>query len=194
MSDRTGNLARVDRILNQIIQSWFDRVKPNYVTEEESRQLGVEPEIKLFHGSAHRLKFARSDELDVTYALATVEQDGRIEVESSVNNKSDGFDYDAFMRRLRDYYWRSRIEKPWTRPNFDRFTYNDLMPFEPHMGDSVTLEARKDKADIIRLRFPLRARHLGLLMDHEDLLADLIENYCLNPLKRIFAESYHSGN
>ena len=34
-------------------------------------------------------------------------------VESSVNNKSDGFDYEAFVNSLKSHYWRSRSEKPW---------------------------------------------------------------------------------
>lgn len=193
MSEQTEPLERIDEILGRIIQEWFDRVKSNYVTEEESEQLKVEPEIKIFHGDSHRIKFARSEELDITYGLGVVSRDGQILVESSVNNKSDGFDYEAFMRRLKNYYWRTRFEKSWTQPQFDRFTYFDLMPFEPRMGDSVILEARKDKADIIRLYFPISKRYQGLLLEHEEILKDLIEDYCLSPLKRIFAESYHSN-
>jgi hypothetical protein len=167
-------------------------VKSNYVTEEESRQLGVEPEVKFLNESnMHRIKFARTRELDVTYGLGAFEKDGTLYVESSVNNKSDRFDYDSFAEKLKTYYWRSRNEKPWTHKGFDRFTYNDLMPFEPLLGETVILEARKEKADIIRLHFPVHSKHQALLMSRLEVLQDLIENYCLHPLKRIYAESYH---
>ncbi|MEJ2082889.1 MAG: hypothetical protein P8Y94_12130, partial [Acidobacteriota bacterium] len=45
--------------------------RENYVTEEDSRQLGVEPEIKYFADfGSHRVKFSRKNELNVTYGLA----------------------------------------------------------------------------------------------------------------------------
>ena len=192
MENREERLGLFDRTLQEIIGEWFDRVKSNYVTEEESRQLGVEPEIKIFNEpKMHRIKFARTRELDVTYGLSVYEKDGKFHIESSVNNKSAGFDYDSFVGKLRTHYWRSRNEKPWTHPDFDRFTYGDLTPFEPTMGESVVLDSREEKADIIRLHFPIRSRHEELLMAHPEILRDLIENYCLNPLKRIYAESYH---
>jgi len=33
-------------------------------------------------------------------------------------------------------------------------------------------------------------KHEDLLLSRQDVLRDLIENYCLAPLKRIYAESY----
>lgn len=192
MEHRKQHLALLDRTLEGIISSWFERVKSHYVTEEESRQLGVEPEVKLIRESnMYRIKFARTDELDVTYALGAFEKKSLLYVESSVNNKSEAFDYDSFARKLKAYYWRGRHEKPWTHPDFDRFTYNDLILFEPHLGETVILETRKEKADIIRLHFPINPRHEELLMSNPGILEDLIENYCLHPLKRIYAESYH---
>lgn len=194
MANRGNHRQLLDDILHEVIENWYQRVKSNYVTEEESRQLGVEPEVKFFHDSgSHRIKFARTEELDVTYGLAVLEEDDRLFVDSSVNNKSGGFDFQTFVVRLKRHYWRSRTEKPWTQPEFDRFTYSDLMPFEPNIGDSVVLETRKEKADIIRLRFPINPRHENLLMEHQEILRDLVENYCLNPLKRIFAESYRES-
>jgi hypothetical protein len=58
------------------------------------------------------------------------------------------------------------------------------------MGRSVSLDIRKDKADILRLAFEIDPKHEEFLLERKDLLLDLIENYCLNPLKRIYAESY----
>ena len=58
------------------------------------------------------------------------------------------------------------------------------------MGQSVTLDIRKDKADIIRLSFGVNPQHEDLLLGRKDVLRDLIEEYCLAPLRRIYAESY----
>ena len=62
--------------------------------------------------------------------------------------------------------------------------------FEPVMGQSLTLDKRKDKADILRLSFQINPSHEGLLLQHKDVLRDLIEGYCLASLRRIYAESY----
>ncbi len=191
MSDRSKNLAVLDEIAKETIQAWFERVKSNYVTVEESRQLGVEPEIKYFEEpGVYRIKFARAGELDVTYALGARLDRDQLFVESSVNNKSNGFDYDAFVDKLRAYYWRGRNDKPWTAAPFDRFTHGDLMPFEPLLGETVLLDSRKEKADVIRLLFPVNPRYEQLLVENRSVFRDLVENYCLHPLKRLYAESY----
>ena len=181
----------LEDVILGILLGWYERVKPHYVTVEDSRQLGVEPELKYFdEGGSYRLKFARSDELDVTYGLTVLEQGGQLFVASSVNNKSSGFDLKSFMAKLKAYYWRSRNEKPWTHAYFDRFTYEDLMPFEPLLGETVHLDTRKNKADVVRLQFGLNPRHVDQLLKERSTLCDLIENYCLYPLRRIYAESY----
>ena len=51
----------------------------------------------------------------------------------------------------------------------------------------------KDKADIIRLFFQMNPSHEGLLLQNIGVLEDLIEGYCLAPLRRIYAESYREG-
>ena len=184
-------LQQLDKIAQEIIDDLYERAKENYVTQEDSLQLGVEPEVKRFHRKGnHRLKFARRKELDVTYGLGAYCKEGIVIIEASVNNKSAGFDYDLFVEKLKAYYWGSRHEKPWTDPEFDHFSYADLVHFDPRMSHSVSLDIRKDKADIIRLGFALNPSHKERLMQRRGLLFDLIENYCLAPLKRIYAESY----
>jgi hypothetical protein len=191
MSARDEKVRKVEAAIEAILSHWYDSIKEHYVTEEESQELGVEPEIKCFlKPGNYRLKLSRQNELDVTYGLAAQEKDGQLFVVSSVNNKSKGFDYDSFVERLKSHYWRSRNEKPWTDPIVDHFAYGDLLLFEPRMGKSVALEFRKDKADIVRLYFAVEPQYEKLLMENETLLQDLLENYCLNPLKRIYAESY----
>jgi len=191
MLSKEEKLKQFERITHQIVDDWYERVKQNYVTEEDSRDLGIGPELKSFHETGnHRIKFVREKELDVTYGLGVRRNDEQFIVESSVNNKSDGFDYEAFVNSLKSHYWRSRTEKPWTEADFDHFTYQDLLSFKPLMGQSVTLDMRKDKADIIRLSFGVNPHHEDLLLGRKDVLRDLIEEYCLAPLRRIYAESY----
>ena len=191
MLSKEEKLKQFERITHQIVDDWYERVKQNYVTEEDSRDLGIGPELKSFHETGnHRIKFVREKELDVTYGLGVRRNDEQFIVESSVNNKSAGFDYEAFVNSLKSYYWRSRNEKPWTEADFDHFTYQDLLSFKPLMGQSVSLDMRKDKADIIRLFFGVNPHHEDLLLGRKDVLRDLIEEYCLAPLRRIYAESY----
>ncbi len=191
MLSKEEKLKQFERITHQIVDDWYERVKQNYVTDEDSRDLGIGPELKSFHETGnHRLKFVREKELDVTYGLGVRRNDEQFMVESSVNNKSDGFDYEAFVNSLKSHYWRSCNEKPWTEADFDHFTYQDLLSFKPLMGQSVTLDMRKDKADIIRLSFGVNPHHEDLLLGRKDVLRDLIEEYCLAPLRRIYAESY----
>jgi hypothetical protein len=194
MMSKEDKLKQLEQITRRIVVDWYERVKQNYVTEDDSRDLGVEPELKHFQESMiSRIKFSRQKDLDVTYGLGVSQENGRLIIESSVNNKSEGFDYEAFVNGLKSYYWRSRNEKPWIEPDFDHFTYEDLLFFEPVMGQSVTLDKRKDKADIIRLTFGINPHHEDLLLGRKEILRDLIEDYCLAPVKRIYAESYHGG-
>ena len=191
MGSNNDKVKKIECAIEAILAAWYSRIKEHYVTEEESQELGVEPEIKCFlKPRNYRIKLSRQNELDVTYGLAAEEKAGQLFIVASVNNKSQGFDYDSFVERLKSSYWRSRNEKPWTDPKFDHFAYGDLLLFEPSMGKSVSLEFRKDKADIVRLYFQLEPQHEELLLENGELLRDLLESYCLNPLKRLYAESY----
>ncbi len=189
--ERDELVMQLDQMLHQIVEGWYQRVKGGYVTVKDTQELGVEPEIKRFHeGLKHRIKFAREQELDVTYGLEAVTRNDGVYVDASVNNKSSGFDYESFVKRLQDYYWRSRNEKPFLRPGLDHCAYQDLLPFDPIMGHSVLLDLRAAKADIIRLLFRVSDRCTTLLPDHQDLFQDLIENYCLSPMKMVYAETF----
>lgn len=191
MLSREEKLKRLDAVMRKIITGWHDRVKGDYVNEEDQELLGLEPEIKLFHASGnHLIKFSREKSLQVTYGLRTVTKGDLLCVESSVNNKSAKFDYESFANRLKLHYWRYCHEKPWTEKNFARFACGDLLQFDPRMGHSMSLDIRADKADIIRLLFELAPRHEDQLIERVDLLEDLIDNYCLAPLKRIYAETF----
>lgn len=191
MLSREEKLNRLDEVMRKIITEWHDRVKADFVNEEDRQLLGLEPEVKAFHSVGnHLIKFSREKSLQVTYGLRSVTKGDVLCIESSVNNKSVKFDYDSFANRLKLYYWRSCYEKPWTDKQFSHYTYADLLRFDPRMGHSVSLDIRADKADIIRLLFEMTPRHEEELMNRAGLLQDLIENYCLSPLKRIYAETF----
>lgn len=194
MDNWKDKLESVDRLLHDVIEDWYERVREHYVTEADLNELGVEAELKVFHEEGnHRIKFARQQDLDVTYGIGIEPLKDTFHLVSSVNNKSEGFDYDLFVERLQEYYWRSRHEKPWTKPDVDGFAYEDLLSFEPVMGRSVLLEKREDRADIVRLNFLMNPNRLELLLSRQDLLRDLVENYTLYPLRRIYAESYRES-
>jgi len=193
MLSREQKLERLDAVMARIIDSWHDRIRTEFVTEEDRHVLGLDPEVKLFHSQGnHLIKFSRERVLQVTYGLRTVARDEEnwLCIESSVNNKSARFDYDVFANRLKNHYWSNCYEKPWTDPQFSHFAYADLLRFDPRMGRSVSLDIRKDKADIIRLLFEINPLHEDVLLAREDVLQDLIDNYCLAPLKRIYAETF----
>jgi len=191
MLSREEKLSRLDSVMRRIITEWHDRVKADYVTEEDRELLGLEPEIKRFHSTGnHLIKFSREKTLQVTYGLRVITRGDLIAIESSVNNKSSKFDYDSFASRLKLHYWRNCYEKPWTDKAFGRYAYADLLHFDPRMGHSVSLDIRADKADVIRLLFQINPRHEDELISRTELLQDLIENYCLAPLKRIYAETF----
>lgn len=181
----------LDRLAHRIVDDWYERAKEDYVTQEDSQEVRIESEVKRFHRKGnHRIKFSRWRELEVTYGLGALRKESRLCVEASVNNKSEGFDYDLFVDRIQTYYSECRHEKPWTDPEFDHFTFSDLLHFDPRMSYSVSLDIRKDKADIIRLTFALNSFHEERLMGRKELLKDLLENYCFAPLRRIYVESY----
>ena len=53
-------LKQFEQITHQIVDDWYERVKQNYVTEADSRDLGIGPELKSFHEKGnHRIKFVR---------------------------------------------------------------------------------------------------------------------------------------
>ncbi|HSR66557.1 MAG TPA: hypothetical protein VLU25_01330 [Acidobacteriota bacterium] len=184
----------IDAILYGLIEHWYKRVAPNYVTEKDSHDLGLEPEIKRFHEPAkHRIKFARPNELDVTYGLEVRERHGLIFIVASVNNKSTGFDYRSYVDRLQKYYWRARSEKPWTEPEVDHYAFSDLLAFEPVLDKSVRVESRVRRADIVHSDFEVTEKGGDLLEERDDLFADLVDEYCLAPMKRIYAECYRES-
>jgi hypothetical protein len=191
MLSREEKLHRLDEVMRRIISEWHDRVKADYVTEDDREVLGLEPEIKRFHSTGnHLIKIARERLLHVTYGLKIVTKGDLLCVESSVNNKSAKFDYESFANRLKLHYWKNCYEKPWTDKQLGRYTYSDLFHFDPRMGHSVSLDIRADKADVIRLLFELNPRLEDELLARTDLLEDVIDNYCLAPLKRIYAETF----
>ena len=105
-----------------------------------------------------------------------VELERQLVIVSSVNNKTAGFELDIFIQRLRQYYLRARSEKPWTLSGFDRFTYEDLMFFEPLLGETVFVGERENKANIVRLEFLFNPDHEEYLFQNKEVLKDLFRS------------------
>jgi hypothetical protein len=67
MGSSDGQVNLLDRIAHGIVDEWYERSKRSYVTQEDSQEVGVEPEVKRFHRRGnHRIKFSRRRELEVT--------------------------------------------------------------------------------------------------------------------------------
>ena len=59
MMSKEDKLKQLEQITRRIVVDWYERVKQNYVTEDDSRDLGVEPELKHFQESMiSRIKFS----------------------------------------------------------------------------------------------------------------------------------------
>ena len=84
----------IDELLSQIIDEWYERVSPHYVTHSVgSGRQEREEELKCFHDkNGHRIKFDK-DGLDFTYGLKSQWAEEHCVIEISVNNKVENFDY-----------------------------------------------------------------------------------------------------
>jgi len=185
----------IDDALEAIIDQWYLSVSDYYVTAEkkaENPELDAAEELKRFHdATGHRIKFAKGD-LDFTYGLAVESGADGCRLEVSVNNKVPNFNYGELTRRLTTYYdgARGRMIDGFKKPKTVR--HADVFILAEPVSESITVEQREGKADIVRVSFEVADAHL------EDLIADppnfmeLIHQYCVAPLRRIYAEVYRT--
>lgn len=183
----------IDKALEAIIDQWYLSVSDYYITAEkkaESPEIQVPDELKRFHDeNGHRIKFNKGD-LDFTYGLSVTSDDEECSLEASINNKVPNFNYNELVRRLADYY-KTAQDKPIEGFKKIKKARNcEVFSLQHSLKDSIKVEAREGKADIVRLTF-------GILPDHlEDLIADppnfmeLIHQHCVAPLRRIYAEVF----
>lgn len=183
----------IDSSLEAIIDQWYLSVSDYYVTTEkkaENPDIIIPEELKRFHDeTGHRIKFNKGD-LDFTYGLSLWAEDDNCILEVSVNNKVPNFNYSELTRKLAAYY-QSAKEKPIDGYAKLKNVRNcDVFDLKQEIQDCIKVEEREGKADIIRMSFEVRDSHI------EDLIADppnfmeLIHQYCVAPLRRIYAEVF----
>ncbi len=186
-------LKLIDEALAAIIDQWYLSVSDYYVTIEkktENPDLGAPEELKRFHdNSSHRIKFDKGD-LDFTYGLAMDTSGEQNLLEASINNKVPNFNYGELVRRLSSHY-----ETQKTRPiegfkKLKKVRNCDVFILPESFQNSMVIEQREGKADIVRLSFGIEDQYLDDLTSDPPAFMEVIHQYCVAPLRRIYAEVY----
>ena len=183
----------IDEALAAIIDQWYLSVSDYYITAEkkaENSAIEAPIELKRFHDeTGHRIKFNKGD-LDFTYGLCLAQASDDADLEVSVNNKVANFNYTDLVRRLSSHYegYRSKPIEGFKR--LKKICHADVFVLPEDLQNSVSVEQREGKADIIRLSFDIQEQYLEDLIQDPPNLMELIHQYCVAPLRRIYAEVY----
>jgi hypothetical protein len=185
--------AMIDKALEAIIDQWYLSVSDYYITAEkkaENPELQVPEELKRFHDeTGHRIKFNKGD-LDFTYGLSLMLESEDCELEVSVNNKVPNFNYGELVRRLSAYYQTAQDKPIEGFKKIKKARNGEMFGLQDNLQDSITVETREGKADIVRLTFQIQDEHLEELVSDPPNFMELIHQYCVAPLRRIYAEVY----
>jgi len=183
----------IDDALEAIIDQWYLSVSDYYITSEkkaENPDIQVPEELKRFHDeNGHRIKFSKGD-LDFTYGLSLLTQADKYALEASVNNKVPNFNYKELVRRLAAYYQGTKDKPIDGFKKLKRIRNCDVFILPKDLHDSIKVEAREGKADIVRLSFGVQPDFLEELISDPPNFMELIHQYCVAPLRRIYAEVY----
>ena len=187
--------ALIDKALEAIIDQWYLSVSDYYITAEkkaENPSIEIPEELKRFHDdTGHRIKFNKGD-LDFTYGLYLLTGGDNCALEVSVNNKVPNLNYDDLVRRLAVHY-QSNKEKPIEGFKKLRKVRNcDVFHLPEDLQGSIKMETREGKADIVRLSFGIEEEYLDELIAEPPNFMELIHQYCVAPLRRIYAEVYRT--
>jgi hypothetical protein len=183
----------IDKALEAIIDQWYLSVSDYYVTSEkkaENSEITAPEELKRFHDeTGHRIKFNKGD-LDFTYGLCLMSAENDCALEASVNNKVPNFDYNELTQRLAAYY-QSNKDKPIEGfKKLKKVCNCEVFHLPEDLQGSIKLETREGKADIVRLSFGVESEYLEELVADPPNFMELIHQYCVAPLRRIYAEVY----
>ena len=185
----------IDEALAAIIDQWYLSVSDYYVTAEkkaENPALEAPEELKRFHDeSGHRIKFAKV-ELDFTYGLSVDSGPDGCRLEVSVNNKVPNFNYAELTRRLAAYYETARTRPIEGFKKLKNARNCDVFVLGSHLQESIRVEQREGKADIVRVTFGILDQHLDELVSDPPNFMEMIHQYCVAPLRRIYAEVYRN--
>ncbi len=181
----------IDELLSQIIDEWYERVCPHYVTHPVTfGGQEREEELKCFHDkNGHRIKFNK-DALDFTYGLKSQWVEEHCVIEISVTNKVEKFDYLDFQQRLVSHYQALGNRKVPTPYQLRTHSYQDIFQLEPNLEDAFSVENREQKADIMSLSFRLKERFSEELAARPVSGKQLIEDYCVSPFRSVYAAVY----
>ncbi len=188
-------ISQIDETLSAIIDQWYLSVSDYYVTAEkkaENADLDAPEELKRFHDeTGHRIKFYKG-ELDFTYGIALETGSDACILEVSVNNKVPNFNYGELVRRLSAYYEENKTKPIEGFKKLKKVHNCDVFILPVDLHNSVTVEQREGKADIVRLSFGVQDQYLEELVADPPNLMEVIHQYCVAPLRRIYAEVYRT--
>ena len=173
-----------------MIDQWYENVYDYYHTDPSSEQ---EPELKRFHDEkGHRIKFSK-DLLQCTYGLRVLKKGSKNYIEISVNNKVEALDYEEFLRRLDNHYQNRDTVEQRVGNESSLHQHSDIFLLEPDFQEAFSVEQEEGKADVIRLNFRVNPEKIPELTDNPETLKTSIEEYCLSPLRRIYADLYRKS-
>jgi len=183
----------IDKALETIIDQWYQSVSEYYITTErkaENPDIFGPEELKRFHDeTGHRIKFNKAD-LDFTYGLSLIDDiDEGCALDISVNNKVPNFNYVELGRRLAVYYQANREKPVEGFTKLKKIRNCDVFHLKEDLG-TIKVEEREGKADIVRLTFCISGKYMEELIAEPLIFRELIQQYCVAPLRRIYAEVY----
>lgn len=185
--------ASIDKFLEGIIDQWYLSVSDYYITSEkkaENSSITATEELKRFHDeNGHRIKFNKLD-LDFTYGLCFMSENENCTLEASVNNKVPNFNYGELVRRLASYYKANKDNAIEGFKKLRKSRNCDIFQLPEDLNGSITVEAREGKADIVRLSFGIDEEYLEELLAEPSNFMELIHQYCVAPLRRVYADVY----
>jgi hypothetical protein len=183
----------IDTSLEAIIDQWYLSVSDYYVTAEkkkENPEIQIPDELKRFHDeTGHRIKFYKGD-LDFTYGLCLMNPNEDCVLEVSVNNKVPNFNYGELVLRLAAYYQSNKDKLIEGFKKVKKVSNGDVFHLKEDLQESIKVEKREGKADIVRLSFEVDGEHLDELISDPPNFMELIHKYCVAPLRRVYADVY----
>jgi hypothetical protein len=183
----------IDKALEAIIDQWYLSVSDYYITTEkkaEDPDIFGPAELKRFHDeNGHRIKFNKGD-LDFTYGLSLLLGDEDCALDVSVNNKVPNFNYQELGRRLSAYYQANREKPVEGFKKLKKVNNCGVFHLKEDLLGTIKVETREGKADIVRLTFAVEDKYLEELVADPPNFMELIHQYCVAPLRRIYAEVY----
>ncbi len=194
ISSKTTKL--IDETLAAIIDQWYLSVSDYYITAEKKAEdpaLFAPEELKRFHDpSGHRIKFFKGD-LDFTYGLGLDTSGEQCHLEASVNNKVPRFNYGELVRRLSIHYDVAKTKPIEGFKKLKKVRNCDVFRLPENLQNSLVVEQREGKADIVRLSFGIEDQYLEDLTSDPPAFMEIIHQYCVAPLRRIYAEVFRSN-